>query len=97
MDIHTAMEESYKNGYAKGCDDTRRELEAELAFTRKFIHDHGLEFALASAWEKAGNPPMMQQRGHWIQKNGVIFCSECMTCGSPHWKVCPVCETKMEV
>lgn len=23
-------------------------------------------------------------------------CSECHVCGSPHWKVCPVCETKME-
>ena len=25
---------------------------AELEFTRKFIHDHGLEFALASAWDR---------------------------------------------
>lgn len=33
--------------------------------------------------------------GHWITKNGCTFCSECMTCGSPQWKVCPVCETKM--
>ena len=49
MDIYIAMEESYKNGYAKGCDDTRRKLEAELEFTRKFIHDNGLESALASA------------------------------------------------
>ena len=24
----------------------------ELEFTRKFIHEHGLEFALASAWDK---------------------------------------------
>jgi hypothetical protein len=23
-------------------------------------------------------------------------CSECRVCGSPQWKVCPVCETKME-
>jgi hypothetical protein len=34
--------------------------------------------------------------GHWITKNGNTFCSECMVCGSPQWKVCPVCETKME-
>lgn len=34
--------------------------------------------------------------GHWITKNGCTFCSECMTCGSPQWKVCPVCETRME-
>ena len=24
----------------------------EVNFTRKFIHEHGLEFALASAWDK---------------------------------------------
>lgn len=23
-------------------------------------------------------------------------CSNCRVCGSPQWKVCPVCETKME-
>lgn len=27
-------------------------VEKELEFTRKFIHDQGLEFALASAWGK---------------------------------------------
>ena len=27
----------------------------ELEFTRKFIHEHGLEFALASAWDKHRN------------------------------------------
>ena len=80
LDIYIAMEESYKNGYRKGCEDTRKELEAELkderyrhdryvdfelaeaeelrkareelAFTRKFIHEHGLEFELASEWAK---------------------------------------------
>jgi hypothetical protein len=40
------------------------------------------------------------RRGHWItHKQGLNVwaeCSECLTCGSPHWKVCPVCETKME-
>ena len=25
----------------------------ELKFTRKFIHEHGLEFALASAWGRS--------------------------------------------
>lgn len=67
MDIHTAMEESYKNGYAKGYEDGK-----------------------SSA-----------RRGHWIihnrGTNNWAECSECLTCGSPHWKVCPVCETKMEV
>lgn len=70
MDIHTAMEESYKHGYAKGYADGKG--------------DSG-------------------KRGHWIIHESVLNpgntwaeCSVCLTCGSPHWKVCPVCETKME-
>jgi hypothetical protein len=27
----------------------------ELEFTRQFIHEHGLEFALASAWKRRGH------------------------------------------
>ena len=30
----------------------RRAENEELKFTRKFIHDQGLEFALASAWNR---------------------------------------------
>lgn len=67
MDIHTAMEESYKNGYKKGYEDGKG----------------------------------VSRKGHWITNkvglNVWAECSECLTCGSPHWKVCPVCETKMEV
>ena len=45
-----------------------------------------------------------QRRGHWIvhssghgaNVNNWVECSECLTCGSPHWKVCPVCEARME-
>lgn len=29
----------------------RRAESEELAFTRQFIHEHGLDFALASAWK----------------------------------------------
>ena len=29
------------------------QLYKEVMFTRKFIHEHGLEFELASAWDKA--------------------------------------------
>lgn len=44
------------------------------------------------------------KRGHWIihssghgaNATNWAECSECLTCGSPHWKVCPVCETKMD-
>ncbi len=45
-----------------------------------------------------------QKTGRWIihssgrgsETTNWAECSECLTCGSPHWKVCPVCETKME-
>ena len=30
----------------------KRAENEELEFTRKFIHEHGLEFALASAWNR---------------------------------------------
>ena len=44
------------------------------------------------------------RHGHWIIRssgkgafaNIWVECSVCLTCGSPHWKVCPVCETKMD-
>lgn len=38
--------------------------------------------------------------GRWIRRkfNGtaMYFCSECQLLGSPQWKRCPVCETKMK-
>jgi hypothetical protein len=41
------------------------------------------------------------KHGHWIVRGhkGIewVECSECHVCGSPNWKVCPVCETKMVV
>lgn len=38
----------------------------------------------------------MQRKGLWLRKKDICFCPSCLTCGSPAWKVCPVCETKME-
>ena len=46
---------------------------------------------------------MIPKRGHWIIRSSgkganatnYAECSECHVCGSPQWKVCPVCETKM--
>ena len=35
-----------------GLLDIIDKYEDELKFTRKFIHEHGLEFELASAWDK---------------------------------------------
>ena len=38
--------------------------------------------------------------GHWVKHNFLgheqYACSECQTLGSPQWKRCPVCETKMD-
>lgn len=35
--------------------------------------------------------------GHGSNATNWAECSECRVCGSPQWKVCPVCETKMDV
>ena len=43
-------------------------------------------------------------KGHWVihssgrgsETTNWAECSECHVCGSPQWKVCPVCEAKME-
>jgi hypothetical protein len=39
-----------------------------------------------------------RKQGHWIidVKTGFYYCSECFQNGSPHWKVCPACESRME-
>lgn len=44
-----------------------------------------------------------RKTGHWIIRSSGhgsnatnwAECSECRVCGSPQWKICPVCETKM--
>ena len=40
-----------------------------------------------------------RKTGRWIihtsKENIWAECSNCLTCGSPRWKVCPVCERKM--
>lgn len=44
---------TYKEAKAEMIEAWNRRTESEeLQFTRKFIHEHGLEFALASAWER---------------------------------------------
>jgi hypothetical protein len=41
------------------------------------------------------------RHGHWLirgnGKEAIIECSFCHVCGSPQWKVCPVCETVMDI
>lgn len=40
------------------------------------------------------------KHGMWLHKNTLgehaWFCSKCKTIGSPAWKCCPVCETRMD-
>lgn len=59
---------------------------------------------VAIAMEKAKVDAPEQKTGHWIIRSSGhgsnatnwAECSECRVCGSPQWKVCPVCETRME-
>ena len=73
-----------------GCDDKYNI--AEMAY------NNGYEKGFADG----KNEPV--KRGRWIihssgkgaNATNWAECSECRVCGSPQWKVCPVCETKME-
>ena len=73
-----------------GCDDKYNI--AEMAY------NNGYEKGFADG----KNAPV--KRGHWIIHSSVhgrnathwAECSECRVYGSPQWKVCPVCETRME-
>lgn len=50
------------------------------------------------------NGVTIQKQGRWIIRSSGkgnyatnwAECSECNVCGSPQWKVCPVCEAKMD-
>ena len=66
------------------------------------------EMAYNNGYEKgfAAGKNASVKRGRWIIHHAVggrksmvrswAECSECRVCGSPQWKVCPVCETRME-
>lgn len=66
-DQYNISEMAYKNGYAKGLEDAKRDSGKHGHW---IIHSRGL-----TAWAE---------------------CSECHVCGSSQWKVCPVCETRMD-
>ena len=59
-------------------------------------YKHGYEKGYAKGYEDGKNEPV--KRGHWVadKTTGFYYCSECLVSGSPQWKVCPVCEAKME-
>lgn len=44
--------DDYYTKILKQANNLVDKYKTELEFTRKFIHEHGLEFALASAWDK---------------------------------------------
>lgn len=53
--------------------------------------------------EHINHAPDAVKHGHWVihiekgrNARNWAECSECHVCGSPHWKVCPVCETRMD-
>ena len=62
----------------------------------EMAYKHGYEkgYEAAKAEEKHGHWIVHSTRGryatHWVE------CSECLTCGSPGWKRCPVCEAVMD-
>ena len=50
---------------------------------------NGVEIPKRGRW-------IVHSNGHGRNATNWAECSECHVCGSPQWKVCPVCETKME-
>lgn len=52
MDIYIAMEESYKNGYAKGAADVRGEMESREAIYEKAFRRFGEEKQIVVAIEE---------------------------------------------
>ena len=69
---------------------------AEMAYENGFVKGY------TQGYEEGKHKP--EKRGHWIIKSvghganatNWAECSECRVCGSPQWKVCPVCEAKMD-
>lgn len=53
--ICSKYEEDMHTKTLKALNEVVDKYRTELEFTRKFIHEHGLEFALASAWDKHKN------------------------------------------
>lgn len=76
--------------------------EALLLSVRDDPEINGKNFARFK--EHINYAPDAVKHGHWLIRssgNGEYAsnwaeCSECHVCGSPHWKVCPVCETRMD-
>ena len=55
-----------------------------------YLLDNGVTVPKHGRW-------IIHSRGRGLQTTNWAECSECHVCGSPSWKVCPVCETKMDL
>ena len=53
--IYSKYQEDSHTRTLKALNEVVDKYKTELEFTRKFVHEHGLEFALASAWDKHKN------------------------------------------
>jgi hypothetical protein len=68
----------------------------------EMAYENGFAKGFTQGYEEGKHKP--EKRGRWIihssghGRNATNWaeCSECRVCGSPQWKVCPVCETRME-
>ena len=62
-------------------------------------HDHSYARMLNLTARRLRELDQPQETAHWIihitSDDIYAECSNCLTCGSPQWKVCPVCERKM--
>lgn len=88
------------------CEANSKSVDAELFEDSSYAQQLEIEadFLIANGvtFAKDNNVPT---KGHWIihssgrgsETTNWAECSECHVCGSPQWKVCPVCEAKMEV
>lgn len=62
-------------------------------------HDHSYARMLNMTAKRLKELDQPKETAHWVihtSKDDIwAECSNCLTCGSPRWKVCPVCERKM--
>ena len=81
--------------------NTREKLTHLLASKPELLKN--LNTSILSLWRLVdhliANGVTVQECGRWIPhnkgQNTWVECSVCNTVGSPVWKCCPVCETKM--
>jgi hypothetical protein len=74
----------------------------DLYNVAEMAYENGFAKGFTQGYEEGKHKP--EKRGRWIihvsghGANGITYaeCSECRVCGSPQWKVCPVCEARME-